>query len=92
VIRIAPEFVAIQVGDVRLVVDARSTDVHRRGMGDDAFFSGVAVEADDRAQPAGHGGPGLAAVFEIAGEAFDVNPADVEQTVIVLPAPDSELA
>ena len=53
---------------------------------------GVAVEPDDRAQPAGDRRPGLAAVFEIAGEAFDVDPADVEQTVIVLPAPGSELA
>jgi hypothetical protein len=77
---------------MRLVVDARATNVHRRGMGDDAFFLGVAVEPDDRAQPACDGGPSLAALFEIAGEAFDVDPADVEQTVIVLPAPGSEPA
>ena len=61
-------------------------------MGVDAFFFGVPVEPDDRAQPTGDGGPGLAAVFEIAGEAFDVDAADVEQLMVVLPAPSGELA
>ena len=73
------ELVAVEVGDVGLVVDPRSADVHRRGVLDDAFLFGVAVEPDDRAQPAGDGGAGLAAVFEVAGEALDVDAADVEQ-------------
>ena len=58
---------------------------------DHAFLFGVAVEPDDRAQPAGDGGTSLAAVFEVAGEALDVDPAHVEQTVVVLPAPSGEL-
>ena len=86
------ELVAVEVGDVGLVVDARPADVHRRGVLDDTFFFGVAVEPDDRAQPAGDRGAGLAAVFEVAGEALDVDAADVEQAVVVLPAPGGELA
>jgi hypothetical protein len=58
---------------------------------DDPFLLGVAGEPDDRAQPAGDGGPGPAALLEIAGEALDVDTADVEQLVVVLPAPRSEL-
>jgi hypothetical protein len=79
------------VGDVGLAVDARSADVNRRRVLDDAFFLGVAIEADDRAQPASDRGPGLAAVFEIAGEAFDVDAAHVAQVMEVLPAPGGEL-
>ena len=85
------ELVAVEVGDMGLVVDPWPADVHRRRVLDHAFFFGVAVEPDDRAQPAGDGGPSLAAVFEVAGEAFDVDPADVEQLMVVLPAPGSEL-
>ena len=85
------EFVAVQVGDVGLVVDARPTDVHRRRVIDDFFFFGVTVEPDNGAQPAGDGGAGLAAVLEVASEAFDVHPADIEQPVVVLPAPGGEL-
>jgi hypothetical protein len=80
------------VGDVGLVVDARPTDVHGRGVLDDAFFFGVAVEPDDRAQPAGDRRPGLATVFEVAGEALDIDAVDVEQLMLVLPAPGGELA
>ena len=54
---------------------------------DDTFLFGVTVEPDDRAQPAGNRGAGLTAVFEVAGEALDVDTADVEQAVIVSPAP-----
>ena len=35
---------------------------------------------------------GLAAVLEVAGEALDVDAADIEQPVVVLPAPGGELA
>ena len=80
------------MGDVGLVVDAWSADVHRRRVLDDAFLFGVAVEADDGAQPPGDGGACLAAVLEVAGEALDVDPADVEQAPVVLPAPGGELA
>ena len=78
--------------DVGLVVDPGSADVHGRGVLDDAFFLGVAVEADHGAQAAADGGAGLAAIFEVAGEAFDVDSADVEQVPVVLPAPGGELA
>ena len=75
-----------------VVVDPWSTDVHSRGMLDHPFFFGVAVETDDRAQPASDRGVSLAAVFEIVSRAFDVDPPDVEQLLVVLPAPDPELA
>jgi hypothetical protein len=75
------------VGDVGLVVDAGSADVDRRGLLDDAFLFGVAVEPDDRAQPASDRRPRHAAVFEFTGEALDVDAANFEQTVLTLPAP-----
>ena len=53
-----------------LIVDAGSADVYRRGVLDDAFFFGVAVEPDDRAQPTGNRRPRLAAILEVAGEAL----------------------
>ena len=56
-----------------LMVDARAADVDCRGVLDDTFRFGVAVEADDRAQSAGDGGASLATVFEVAGEALDVD-------------------
>ena len=59
---------------------------------DDAFFLGVAVEPDDRAQPAGDRGPSPADVLEVTGEAFDVDTVDVEQSAVVVPAPGGELA
>jgi len=75
------------MGDVGLVVDPGSADVHGRGVLDDAFLLRVAVEADDRAQAAADGGASLAAVFEVTGKALDVDSVDVEQSLVVLPAP-----
>jgi len=86
------ELVAVEVGDMGLVVDAWPADVHRRGMLDDTLLLGVPAEPDDRAQPASHRGPGPAAILEVAGEAFDVNASHVEQPVMVLPAPRGVLA
>jgi hypothetical protein len=80
------------VGDAGLVVDFRSTDVDRRGVLDHPFLLGVAVEPDERAQPASHRGPRLATVFEFAGEALDIDAAHFEQAVLTLPAPRRELA
>ena len=74
------------------VVDAWPADVHRRRVFDDALFFCVAVEPDDGAQAAGDGGAGLAAIFEIAGVALDVDAADVEEAMVVLRAPGGELA
>jgi hypothetical protein len=59
---------------------------------DHAFLFGVPVEAHHRARPACDGGAGLAAIFEVAGEAFDVDTTNVEQPLLVLPAPGGELA
>jgi hypothetical protein len=39
------------------------------------FLDGVAIEPGDGAQAAGDGGPGPAAVFQIAGEELDVRAA-----------------
>ena len=43
------------------------------------FLDGVPVEPGDGAQPAGDGGPGAAAGFQVAGEALDVGAAGLEQ-------------
>jgi hypothetical protein len=85
------ELVAIEVGDLGLVVNPWPTDVHCRRMFDGTFVLGVAVEPDERAQPPSDGRPSLAAIFEITGEAFDVHAADLEQMPVVLPAPGREL-
>jgi hypothetical protein len=47
----------------------------RRGVVEQFFLDGVAVEAGHGAQPPGHGGPGPAGGFEVAAEAFDVGSA-----------------
>jgi hypothetical protein len=46
---------------------------------DDALLLGVAVEAGDRAQPPRDRRSRLAAGFHVAGEGFDMRPADIEQ-------------
>jgi hypothetical protein len=52
------------------------------------FFLGrVPVEPGEGAQPAGDGGPGPAAGFQIAGEALDVRAARAEQAELMLLAP-----
>jgi hypothetical protein len=85
------ELVAIEVSDVGLVVDAWPADVHRWRAVDDAFFLGVAVTPDHRAEPAGHGGACLPAVLEVPGERLDVDAPDLEEVLIVLRAPGGEL-
>ena len=47
------DFVAVQPGGVRFVVESRTAHVHGRRLGDEVFFFGVAVEARHRAEPAG---------------------------------------
>src|SRR6202035_2400986 len=56
------------------------------------FLDGVLVEPGDGAQPPGDGGPGPAAGFQVAGEAFDVGAADGEQGQGPGAAPGGELA
>jgi len=45
----------------------------------------VPVEPGDRAQPPGDGGPGAAAGLQVAGEAFDVGTASLEEARITTP-------
>jgi len=56
------------------------------------LFDRVAVEPRDGAQPAGDGGPGAAAGFQVAGEAFNVGAAGTEQPQVMLLAPAGVLA
>ena len=74
------------------MVDAWTADVHRWRVFDHAFFLGVTVEADDRAQPARNVAWDLPRSSKIAGEAIDVDPPHLEQTVLTLPAPRRELS
>ncbi len=66
------EFIAVQPGRVRLVVQAWTADMRGRGMLEQFFFHRVPAEPSHGAQPAGDGGPGAAAGFQVAGEALDV--------------------
>ena len=45
------EFVAVQPRGVRLIVQARAADVRGRGVLEQVFLYGVAVEPGDGAQP-----------------------------------------
>jgi hypothetical protein len=51
------DLVAVQADGVRLVVEAGSTDVDCRGVGEKTLLFGVSVEAADRAEPAGNRRP-----------------------------------
>ena len=81
------EFVAVQRGGVRLVVQAGPSDMDGGRMLEQVFFDGVFAEPSDGAQAAGDGGRGAAAGFQIAGEALDVGTARLEQAQVVLLAP-----
>ena len=72
------QVVAVESDGVRFVVEARSADVDRWGVFDQAFLFGVAVEAGDRAEPTGDRGPGASASLQMAGEGLDVGAAGVE--------------
>jgi hypothetical protein len=69
------EFVAVQGGGVRLLVQPGSADVSRRGVLKKLLFDDVLVKTGDGAQPPGDGGAGSAAVFQFAGERLDVRAA-----------------
>ena len=73
------DLVAVQAGGVRLVVEAWSTNVHRRRNRNESFFFGVPVEACDRAQPPSDRCSGAPAPLQVTAEAFDVRPARPEQ-------------
>ena len=86
------ELVTVQPGGVRLVVQPGPADMGGRGVIEQFFLDCVAVEPGDGAQPAGDGGAGAAAGFQVAGEALDVRAAGAEQAQLMLLAPAGELA
>jgi hypothetical protein len=86
------EFVAVQPGGVRVVIQPGPADMGGRGVIQQLFLDGVLVEPGDRAQPARDRGPGTAPGLQIPGEALDVRPAGNGQPDTVLVAPVSELA
>jgi hypothetical protein len=86
------EFIAVQPDRVGLVVQPRSPDVRCRRMLQQFLFHRVTVEPGHRAQPTGDSGPGPAAGFQVAGEAFDVGAAGLEKAQMVLLAPGRVLA
>jgi hypothetical protein len=59
---------------------------------DELFLDRVFAEPGDGAQPAGDGGAGPAAVFQITGEPFDAGPPHREQRYRAVSAPGGELA
>ena len=56
------------------------------------FLDCILVEPSDGAQPAGDGGPGAAAGFQVMCKALDVGAAGGEQTQVMLLAPRRVLA
>ena len=72
------DLVAVQARGVRLVVEPRSPDVHRRRDRDEALLLGVPVEARDRAQPSSDRRTGATERLEMAAEALDIRPARTE--------------
>ena len=62
------------------------------GMRDEAFLFGVAVEAGDRAQPAGDRRRRPTSSFKLTAEGLDVTAADLEQAQMAPVAEHDELA
>jgi hypothetical protein len=86
------ELVAVQGDGTRLIVDPRPPHVGGRGVLEELFLNGVAVEPGDGTQPPGDGSAGAATCFQVAGEGLDVGAADGEQARGAGPAPGGELA
>ena len=86
------EFVSVQSAGMRLAIKAPPPHVGCRGMVQQAFLDGVAVEPGDGAKPPGDGGAGTAAGFQIVGEALDVGAPYLEQEQVMLVAPACLLA
>jgi hypothetical protein len=78
---------------VRLIIQPGTADMSGRGVLKQLLLlHGVLIEPGDRAQPAGDGGAGPAAGFQVPGEALDVRAASLEQVQAMLAAPAGELA
>lgn len=86
------DLVAVQADGVRFVVDPRAADMDRRGVGNQAFLLGVAVEAGHGAQPPGDRRCRPIVRLELPSERFDVTAADLEQTQVAVIAERHELA
>ena len=84
------QFVAVQPGGVRLIVQAGPPYVSGRGMVQQVLLHRIPVKPGDGAQPTGDGGPGGG--LQVAGEALDVRAARLEQAEVVLVAPAGVLA
>jgi hypothetical protein len=63
-----------------------------RRMIEQVLLDRVPVEPGDRGQPPGDGGPGPAVGFQVAGEAFDVSPACLEEPQLMRLASGGVLA
>jgi hypothetical protein len=72
------ELVAVQSGGVGFVVQAGPANMGGGRVIEEFFLDRVPVEPGDGAQPAGDGGPGAAAGFQIATEELDVRAAGLE--------------
>src|SRR5213078_1093412 len=64
----------------------------RRRVANEPFLFCVAIEARDRAQPAGDGRSSPPAGLQLPPETFDVHAVYLEEAALVVPAPDSELS
>jgi len=86
------QLVAVQAHGVGLVVQAGPADVHSRGVLDEPFLLGVAVEAHDGGQAPPDRGPCTAKFFELSGEQLDLGSVQVKEADAAPPAPCEELA
>jgi len=86
------DFVAVEPGGMRLVVEARPANMDRWRVIEKLLFDGIAVEAGDSAQAPSDRRASPAASFEVATEALDVGTSRVEEVDAVLLAPRGELA
>jgi hypothetical protein len=86
------QFVAIQGGGMRLIIQAGTPYVCGRGMVQELFFNGVLVEPGDGGLPPGDSGAGVSPGFQFPGEPFNICTADGEQGHGTGAAPSGELA
>ena len=86
------ELVTVQRDGMRFIVQPRPPHMGSRGMLEKLLFDRVLIEPGDGAQPPGDGGARSSSCFQVAGEAFDVGPADGEQVQGAGAAPGGELA
>jgi hypothetical protein len=86
------EFISVEPGDVRLVVEPGPTDMNRWRVIEKLLLDGVAVETGDGAESPGYRCASPPALLEVAAEALDVSAPCLEEADVVLLAPSGELA